>query len=445
MDRAKRWGRVGADRGLSMRGAFRGTWVLAVCLGAASAAWARTGAEVYEAECAACHGLAGDGKSQGAAWLPVPPRDFVRGKFKLRSTESGESPTRQDVLDTVTRGIFARGMPAFDFLPEEERRAVVEHVLRLSGRKEGRVASLPAGSAGAAERGKAAYERVGCGKCHLPNAADQLPAELDLKDESGAPLRSPHLLNDEYIGADDPREIVKRMTLGMDGTPMPSYSGAMSAEEMWAIAKWLKENRDVRNYTAETARYRDPLVRAQILIERFRCRACHVIGAVGAPIGPSLDTAGPKLRVEWIRAWLTDPRTLGKFLVDRPYRMPDLKLTQREVEDLTRFILAAGKRSVTDEAPIIAATDTAKLRAGESLYRVMCPRCHALGSEIPASVPKPTGPDLIRMAERLHYPWLEAAIVSEGCTPEQAVTVRDFLWKTCTEKGPKPPVLPAGK
>lgn len=429
-----------------MSGLVRGAWAVGVGLAVAGAVYARTGAEVYDAECAACHGLAGDGKSPGAAYLPVPPRDFVRGKYKLRSTASGELPTRQDALQTVTRGIWARGMPAFDYLPDEERGAVVDHVLGLARRKEGKVAPLPPEVGGTTEdRGKTAYERVGCGKCHLPNAADQLPAELELKDESGAPLRSPHLLNDEYIGLDDKREIVKRVALGMDGTPMPSYAGTMSDEEMWAIAAWLKEKRDVQDYTAELARYRDPIARARILIDRFRCRACHVVGAVGAAIGPSLDSAGPKLRVEWIRAWLAEPRKLGKFLVDRPYRMPHLKLTPREVEDLTKFILAGGQRTVRDEPPVIAATSPEKLQAGESLYRVMCPRCHALGTEIPASVPRPTGPDLIRMAERLHYPWLEAAIVSEGCTQEQAITVRDFLWKMCTEKGPKPPEQPAGR
>ena len=162
-------------------------------------------------------------------------------------------------------------------------------------------------------------------------------------------------------------------------------------------------------------------------------------------MGPSLDTAGPKLRVEWLRAWLADPRRLGKFLVDRPYRMPHLKLSPRDVEDLTQLILAGGRRSVRDEPPDIAPTDAAKLKLGETVYRMMCTRCHALGKEIPPTVDKPTGPDLIRVVERLHFPWLEAAIIAEGCTPEQAIAVRDFLWRICTEKGPKPPVMPAAR
>ncbi|HEX8952519.1 MAG TPA: c-type cytochrome, partial [Polyangia bacterium] len=51
------------------------------------------GQRVYLAQCAVCHGIAGDGKGYLARGLDVKPRDFTGGTYKFRSTESGALPT----------------------------------------------------------------------------------------------------------------------------------------------------------------------------------------------------------------------------------------------------------------------------------------------------------------------------------------------------------------
>lgn len=407
---------------------------------------ARTGEQVYAAECAQCHGEIGNGKGTAYPFLTAKPRDFTRKKYKLRATGSGELPTRDDLLATVTRGIRPHAMPAFDFLPEPERKAVVERVLAFSGAA-GKpdpqtlpVPPLPAATPEVLAAGQAAYETVQCGKCHQPNAEDaQRP---DLTDEAGEPVHPPHLRFEEFIGPDGAGAIYTRLRTGMDGTSMPSFAGAVSDEDLQSMALWIKSQREPRDPLPFLNRSRDPVIRAAQLVDRYRCKSCHVVNGEGGNAGPSIDLSGTKLRVEWIRAWLTDPRAHGKVFNDKYFRMPNLHLPAREVEDLTAYVLSRGQRSPRAPAPYIEPIDDAKLKAGETRYRVMCTRCHALGDVIPASVPDPSGPDLIRMVERLYYPWLQAAIISEGTTPQQAIEIRDFLWKVCTEKGPPPPAAP---
>ena len=408
---------------------------------------ARTGRQVFDAECAQCHGANGDGDGPGRLYLPARPRDFTRKKFKLRSTAAGALPTRADLFDTITRGIKTHGMPAFDFLPEAERHAVVEQVLAFAG-AEGKpdpatvpVPPLPDATPERLAQGKEVFDRVQCGKCHQAGADD--PARPDLTDERGDPVHPPHLAQEEFIGPDGARDVLARLRTGMDGTPMPSFAGTVADDELAAAALWVKSVHQPLDFAGLLDQNADRAVRGKMLVERHHCRACHVINRQGADVGPSLDSSGGKLRTEWIRAWLRDPRAHGKIFNDRYYRMPNLHLSRRDVEDLAAFVLQLGNRSIHASAPFVPPPQEANLKSGEFLYRnFTCPRCHALGDLVPAAVPLPSGPDLMRTVERLDHPWLQGAIVSEGTTPPQAAQIRDWLWKVASERGPKPPPPP---
>ncbi len=83
----------------------------------------RTGAEVYAAACAPCHGETGDG--QGPVKLDRPARDFRAGGFSFGNT-------REALFRTVSSGIGGTPMPGFgETLTEQERRDVVEHLITL--------------------------------------------------------------------------------------------------------------------------------------------------------------------------------------------------------------------------------------------------------------------------------------------------------------------------
>ena len=65
---------------------------------------AGAGEAVYTAHCAPCHGGEGDGQGYAYDLVYPRPRDFTSGMFKFRTTESGEPPTRADLLRIVANG-----------------------------------------------------------------------------------------------------------------------------------------------------------------------------------------------------------------------------------------------------------------------------------------------------------------------------------------------------
>src|SRR5689334_23727984 len=130
---------------------------------------------VYVHACASCHGMNGRGDGPAAfsigKYRSPRPRDFTRGRFKLRSTPSGALPTDDDLLRTVERGIPGY-MPSFRGLTAGERRLAITAVKRFyPGFESARPTpvALPDPAvldAGDAARGRAVYEAAGCASCH---------------------------------------------------------------------------------------------------------------------------------------------------------------------------------------------------------------------------------------------------------------------------------------
>ena len=76
------------------------------------AALAARGRKLFLDDCAACHGVNGDGKGYGAPFLFPKPRDFTTGVYKIRTTPSGSLPRSSDIYRTITRGVSGTAMPA---------------------------------------------------------------------------------------------------------------------------------------------------------------------------------------------------------------------------------------------------------------------------------------------------------------------------------------------
>jgi mono/diheme cytochrome c family protein len=106
-----------------------GTLTLAVVLGAALAADAQTtrsGREIYESSCAACHGTDGRGGGAVAADYPLVPPDLTDCAFATREpTSDWEVVTRHGGPARA----FSRLMPAFgEALSNEELQLAVSHI-----------------------------------------------------------------------------------------------------------------------------------------------------------------------------------------------------------------------------------------------------------------------------------------------------------------------------
>ncbi|MCZ7638971.1 MAG: cytochrome c [Verrucomicrobia bacterium] len=115
--------------------------VSAVCLGPPDTGAAEAmapppglaaGKAVYDQHCAACHGDTGEGNGPAAVWLYPKPRNFSAGLYKIQSTPAGALPSDEDLYRSITRGLGGSSMPAFDYLPEADRRAVVPYVKYLT-------------------------------------------------------------------------------------------------------------------------------------------------------------------------------------------------------------------------------------------------------------------------------------------------------------------------
>jgi putative heme-binding domain-containing protein len=105
------------------------------------------GARVFEANCTACHGAAGDA---------VQGVDFARGKFNRVST-------REDLAGIISSGIPGTAMPPFEFRAREMASL-------LSYLSSVRDSALNPAVAGDAARGQALFEgKGGCLGCHRIN------------------------------------------------------------------------------------------------------------------------------------------------------------------------------------------------------------------------------------------------------------------------------------
>ncbi|MEK7334979.1 MAG: cytochrome c, partial [Candidatus Binatota bacterium] len=74
------------------------------------------GKQLYNKQCAACHGPQGRGDGEAAYLLYPKPRDFVAAKYRMISTWD-RIPTDQDLFDTIARGMPGSAMPSWGHLP----------------------------------------------------------------------------------------------------------------------------------------------------------------------------------------------------------------------------------------------------------------------------------------------------------------------------------------
>ena len=193
------------------------------------------GKEVYENSCAHCHGVEGRGDGSAAENLLPKPRDFTRGLYKIRSTESGQLPTDQDLFDIITEGMPGSSMPPWETaLSADDRWEVVAYIKTFyDGFKESetppRVISLEGEipySEESAETGKGLYVDLGCVECHGNVGRGDGTSAPTLTDEWGFRTWPANLAQGwNYRGGADTEDIFKRFIGGIAGSPMPAFEG----------------------------------------------------------------------------------------------------------------------------------------------------------------------------------------------------------------------------
>ncbi len=243
----------------------------------------RHGYALYSKYCVQCHGVNGDGNGAVAEHLNPKPRDYTLGVFKFTSTPYGSKPRRSDLVRTVTSGITGTSMPSFDRLSEEQLSAVVEYILALTyrGELERQLASyayedeeLPdeEGLQETVDEILAAWEdsssklvmpvtvmppmteesvRLGheiflgkaCNKCHGKFGRGGSKGNVEIgKDAWGNEGSAADLSSGMFRGGDRPVDIYRRISSGINGTPMPSFKKTFqdNPDDIWHLVHFIK-------------------------------------------------------------------------------------------------------------------------------------------------------------------------------------------------------------
>ena len=67
------------------------------------------------------------------------------------------------------------------------------------------------------------------------------------------------------------------------------------------------------------------------------CTACHSLGGAGGAVGPALDGVATRYSSDDLRNWIDNPPKVKPGTA-----MPDLPLTDQQLDDLTAFLMAQG-------------------------------------------------------------------------------------------------------
>ena len=268
--------------------------VAVIAAAAVARAQQPAGGTVYEKYCVECHGTSGRGDGPSAAYLTPRPRDFTRGSYKIRTTETGSVPTDEDLIRTVRQGVYGSAMPGWDrILSDADIRDVVSYIKTLTPQfaTPPKIVTIGEGAPSTPEsvaRGRAAYDRLQCGKCHGTDGRGTGAVTTEFEDAWRQPLRAANLTEPwTFHGGGTARDVYLRLRTGMMGTPMPSFADAASDAEMWDLANFVVSlaRKPVWQMTADEAKTffdqqkaeskANPVARGRYLTETLGCVMCH--------------------------------------------------------------------------------------------------------------------------------------------------------------------------
>lgn len=209
---------------------------------------AKSGKALYIRYCVFCHGPNGDGRGESAPYLDPKPRDFTKAVFKCRSTPSGSLPLDSDLYDTISRGIHASGMPSWKPLLKQERADLVAYIKTFSSafqeEKPAAPVEIPAESPAtpdSIQRGAQLFQSMNCWSCHGKDGRGYGPSAAALTDNRGYPIAPFDFTSgSRFKCGESDRDMFRDLVTGLDGTPMPSFAGAMNTDQRWDVVHYIR-------------------------------------------------------------------------------------------------------------------------------------------------------------------------------------------------------------
>lgn len=229
--------------------------------------WIAYGKQIYEARCAGCHGVNGDGNGVASTFMyKQRPRNFTFGVFKFRLTQK-PVPTDGDLLRTITRGVRGTAMPPWYMLPLTDRLALVQYikyVLAVDRTDASKpyayfteepagqplyIGTPPAPSKDLIAHGKDIWQKAKCWECHGMTGKGDGEKAAGLKDDFGFPIIPADLTSGQFKSGPHVQDMYRTISTGLSGTPMPSFRDSFTEQDRWALAY----------YVLSLSAYMDPL------------------------------------------------------------------------------------------------------------------------------------------------------------------------------------------
>lgn len=209
------------------------------------------GKELYQNSCAHCHGDKGDGKGSAFLRFAPKPRDFTSGKYKVRTTPSGELPTTEDIKHIIRAGMPFSAMPAFSNFNDEEITNLVYYLKTFNEDFDDPdfvpvpidFEKAPKYSEESATRGRDLYVKNECYTCHGDQGRSDGVSAPTLEDDFGPEkyhIRPADLTKRwSFRGGPTREDIYRTFTTGLNGTPMPSYQDSIPENERWDLVNYI--------------------------------------------------------------------------------------------------------------------------------------------------------------------------------------------------------------
>jgi mono/diheme cytochrome c family protein len=99
----------------------------------------------------------------------------------------------------------------------------------------------PPTSAESIQRGAQLFVSMNCWSCHGKDGRGHGPSASGLSDSKGNPITPFDFTSGPRFkcGSTD-RDMFRDLVTGLDGTPMPSFASAMTADQRWDVVHYLR-------------------------------------------------------------------------------------------------------------------------------------------------------------------------------------------------------------
>jgi cytochrome c oxidase cbb3-type subunit 2 len=139
-------------------------------------------------------------------------------------------------------------MPSWKPLLRQERADLVAYVKTFSPSFQDEKPSAPVeippappSSAESVQRGSELFRSMNCWSCHGKEGRGDGPSAASLTDSRGNPIKPFDFTSGRVFKCGDTdRDMYRDLVTGLDGTPMPSFGSATTADQRWDLVHYIR-------------------------------------------------------------------------------------------------------------------------------------------------------------------------------------------------------------